>query len=391
MAKILILDDEKRVAEEVTIYLDEFGYSSTFILSPKVLFRMLEQEPFSLILMDINMPGIDGITLLKQLKTHPEFYKIPVIMLTGDTNEQVFSNCFEMGAIDYVTKPLSKLILKARIKSALMIKTTEEELERRVEQRTQELKNATEQMIQSEKLSAIGELSAGVAHEMKQPLNVIKILSQSLLIDISENRLDKEELKEDLKQVVNQVDKMAQIIDHMRVFSRRTTIGDEKVNVQVNNVIESALKFVSLQLKVNVELVKELNDSLPEVSGNSIQLEQVLMNLLTNARNAVETSGNQNTQIKVRSYEIPRQTSPLNKDAVGIEVSDTGGGIPPHLEDKIFEQFFTTKPPGEGTGLGLSISKKIVHDHQGLIELENRVGEGATFRVILPVGQNSSG
>lgn len=184
-------------------------------------------------------------------------------MLTSDTNEQVLSNCFAMGAIDYITKPISKLILNARIKSALMIKATEEELERRVEQRmkeiedknaeleaqTKELKNTTEQMIQSEKLSALGELSAGMTHEINQPLNVIKIINQSLLRDISKNRLNEQGLIEDLKQVTEQVNKMAEIIDHMRVFSRRA-ISDEKQKIQVNNVIESALKFVSQQLKL---------------------------------------------------------------------------------------------------------------------------------------------
>lgn len=267
-----------------------------------------------------------------------------------------------------------------------------DELEQRVKERTKDFLNAnkelqltTAQLIQSEKLSAIGEISSGITHEIKQPLNVIKILNQSLLRDISKNSLEEEELKEDLEQVNEQVNKMAEIIDHMRVFSRGTNHND-KQNIDVNNVIESGLKFFSQQLKVhNVLLVKELHDNLPNIFGNPIQLEQVLMNLITNARNAVEGSEKTDKQIRVRSYGIAPEISPTHRYSVSIEVSDTGGGIPVQLEDKIFKQFFTTKPPGEGTGLGLSISQKIVKDHDGVIELENKVGEGATFRVILPV------
>ena len=142
MTNILIVDDEILAAKQVRTYLSNEGYSSTFILKPAVLFQMLGNKTFDLILMDINMPDINGVTLLKELKKHPVYHKIPVIMLTGDTNEQILSTCFEMGAIDYITKPISELILKARINSALMIKATEEELERRVEQRTKELEEA---------------------------------------------------------------------------------------------------------------------------------------------------------------------------------------------------------------------------------------------------------
>ena len=243
-------------------------------------------------------------------------------------------------------------------------------------------------MIQSAKLSALGELSAGVAHEMRQPLNVIKILNQSLLRDISKNCLNVEELIQNLEQITAQVNKMAEIIDHMRVFSRRSA-DEKKINVQVNHVVESTLKFFSMQLKENnIDLVNECQNNLSEVSGDPIQLEQLLMNLLMNARHAVEKSSKSNKQIRVRSYKIAAQTSPIHKDAVSIEISDNGGGIPAHLEDKIFDQFFTTKPAGEGTGIGLSISKKIIREHAGVIELENKIGEGAIFRVILPVCDN---
>lgn len=242
----------------------------------------------------------------------------------------------------------------------------------------EELKKTTVQLVQSEKLSALDELTAGVTHEMNQPLNVIKIICQSRLRDIEKDRFDKNSAKEDLSEIVNQINKMAEIIDHMRIFSRRTE-GAAEDKVDVSSVIESSFIFLGQQLKNhNIEVIKELTPNLPKIHGNEVSLEQVLINFITNARYALGKSGKENKRIWIKTYAIEDQK------AVAVEVKDNGIGIPEDLQEKIFQAFVTTKEKGEGTGLGLSISKKIVEEHKGRIEMESKVGEGSTFRVILP-------
>ncbi|KPA13507.1 multi-sensor signal transduction multi-kinase [Candidatus Magnetomorum sp. HK-1] len=250
-----------------------------------------------------------------------------------------------------------------------------------------ELRNVMAQLIQAEKLTALGELTAGVAHELKQPLNVIKIIGQSIVRDIEKDRLDSEYLDKDLRDIILQVNKMAEIIDHMRVFTRFS--GEmQKMEVHVNELMDSMFKLFSQQLKNhNVDLRKELADDIPYIMGDQIRIEQVLMNLVTNARHAVEKSVQEQKFIEVKTYELPAKESPLREKTVVVQVKDNGGGIPENLEDKIFEQFFTTRSSGEGTGLGLSISKKIIEEHQGKILLENEPGFGATFKVFLPCVQ----
>jgi signal transduction histidine kinase/FixJ family two-component response regulator len=243
-----------------------------------------------------------------------------------------------------------------------------------------ELQEATIQLVQSEKLSSLGELTAGVAHEISQPLNHIKIVSQSLLLDIKRGRFEREDLEKDLQDVVGQVNKMAEIIDHMRIFTRRSE-GKSQEMIEVNSIVEGAFKFLGQQLKNhNIEVREELSSGLPQVVGDPIRLEQVFLNLVSNARNAVESSGKEHMKIEASTYAINTN----GDSSVVIEVKDNGNGISEELKEKIFQPFFTTKDPGKGTGLGLSVSNKIIEEHNGKMELDSTVGEGAAFRVILP-------
>lgn len=242
-----------------------------------------------------------------------------------------------------------------------------------------ELKEATVQLVQSEKLSALGELTAGVAHELNQPLNGIKIISQSLLKDIERKELEEKDLEHDLNDVVNQVNKMAEIIDHMRIFTRRTE-GVPSETIEINSVIKRAFIFLEQQLRNhNIEVVEDLGTELPKVVGDPIRLEQVFLNLISNARNAVEDDGKEKRRIEIKTY--------ATNSSVVIGVKDNGDGIPEHIHEKIFQPFFTTKAPGKGTGLGLSVSSKIIEEHQGRMELDSTVGEGTSFRVILPAAE----
>lgn len=275
---------------------------------------------------------------------------------------------------------LEQEIPERRQIEAAFQRTAEELKEKtsRLETSNLELKDATVQLVQSEKLSALGELTAGVTHELSQPLNGIKIIAQSLLRDIRKDRLEVDELDEELADVVFQVDKMAEIIDHMRIYSRRTE-GSAREMIDVNSVIEGANKFLHQQLtNHNIKVVKQFESNLPQVFGDPIRLEQVAMNLITNAKKAVDASGNGHKTIEIKTYQDSGRH-------VIVEVSDNGVGIPPDQLEQIFEAFFTTREKGEGTGLGLSISKKIIEEHDGRIEVASKLGEETTFRAFLPI------
>jgi len=254
------------------------------------------------------------------------------------------------------------------------------ELEKRVEERTKELKESQIQLIQSEKLSVLGELVAGITHELGEPLNVTKIIAQSIMKDIEKGCFDKETAVKDLPEITEQMDKMARIIDHMRVFTRRS-VGATREKLEVNRIIENALRLVDQQLADhNIEVTKEFSLNLPAIEGDPIRLEQVFLNLINNARYAMEKSGKQNKKIVFRTYHLD------GGKQIAAEVRDNGTGIPGEVLGKIFQPFFTTKKTGSGTGLGLSVSNRSIEEHKGMIEIDTSVGEGTTLRVILPVG-----
>ena len=250
---------------------------------------------------------------------------------------------------------------------------------------TRELREATARLVQTEKLVALGEMSAGVAHELKQPLNVIKIISQSIMRDIQKNRLDLTEIPDNLKQVTTQVNKMSEIIDHLRVFSRRSdNVHQEYINI--NDIINNAFSLFIEQFRIRgIQIEKKLDQHLPEIKGDPIRLEQVFTNLISNARKACEEIDSEEKTVSVMSSKQLVEMSGNRVDVIVVQVSDTGPGISPKNVAKIFDHFFTTREAGEGTGLGLAISKTIINEHQGIIEYLPDVSIGATFRVTIPV------
>ncbi|WP_162176272.1 sensor histidine kinase [Candidatus Magnetobacterium casense] len=273
--------------------------------------------------------------------------------------------------------------------------TSRSQLERRasdMEKLNDELKEATAQLIQSAKLSALGELTAGVAHELNQPLNGIKIVCQSVIKDIQKGRHNTDELQTDLTDIVEQVDKMAAIIDHMRIFTRRTEAMNTEL-IDINIVVEGPFKLLGQQLKLNgIDVIKNMAPDLPRINGDIIRLEQVFINLINNAKNALknvpETNPATDKTLKVSTYLTTNSDLPSCPNAIVVEVEDNGSGIPESIRDKIFQPFFTTNDPGKGTGLGLSVSKKIVDEHGGTISVQSDADRATIFRVVLPIGEN---
>jgi len=251
------------------------------------------------------------------------------------------------------------------------LRETTEEMQRR----EQELRDKQEQLVQAGKLATLGELTTGVAHELNNPLNNIGLFVGNALDLIQLGTADPERISSELDNAMHQVRKASEIISHLRTFGRAAPVSREPV--LINDVIMRALSLMQEQFRLRqIDLDLKLCDDNPLVLGNAIQLEQVLINLLTNARDAVSL-----TALRTISIEC------LAGDPyVELVISDTGAGIPEGLEQRIFDPFFTTKEVGKGTGLGLSITYGIIKEHHGTITVaKTPPGAGATFVIQLPM------
>jgi len=243
------------------------------------------------------------------------------------------------------------------------------------------------QLIQASKMATLGEMATGVAHELNQPLTVIKTVSSFLMKKIRK----KERIKEDILQTLAEemdkhVDRAATIIKHMRQFGRKS--DTTMIMVQINDVLKEAFNIFSQQFKLReIDVVWDLENDLPCILAEPIRLEQVFINLLTNARDAIDVKWQTGKLVDEDEKTISLHTYSSAK-GVFFEISDSGIGIPEPNRNKIFEPFFTTKRIGEGTGIGLSISYGIIKDFQGNIQVLSEPSEGASFIIKFPIGES---
>jgi C4-dicarboxylate-specific signal transduction histidine kinase len=245
-----------------------------------------------------------------------------------------------------------------------------------MERREQELRDKQEQLIQAGKLATLGELTTGVAHELNNPLNNIGLYVGNVIDRIQMGELTSENARGDLEKAMDQVRKATEIISHLRTFGRAAPVTFEAVDV--DEVIERALSLMQEQLRLRaIDVDLDLCPDELVVHGSPIQLEQVFINLLTNARDALDDVPEERKKIRI--------VSSLERDRISIVFQDTGPGIPAELAKRVFDPFFTTKEVGTGTGLGLSITYSIVKEHGGEISLSTTPGGGATFTVEVPV------
>jgi C4-dicarboxylate-specific signal transduction histidine kinase len=237
-----------------------------------------------------------------------------------------------------------------------------------------ERKEATAQMIQASKLATLGEMATAVAHELNQPLNIIRLAAGSSRRKVSRGTADPQYLTDKLSRIEDATTRAAAIIDHMRMFGRKAKEAPKLIDPR--EVVTNALDLMGEQLRLDgVEIVSELAEDCPPVMGHAIQMEQVLLNLLTNARDAM-AERDEESKITLRIF--------ADDQGVHITSEDTGGGIPEDALPRIFEPFYTTKEMGKGTGLGLSVGYGIVRDMDGTITAEN-IGDGARFTITLPL------
>ncbi len=416
--KVLVVDDEKSMLDYLARLLVQYDYDVHTAADGINAVELAKECAPDIILLDFFMPGLNGIDTCMALKTLPETRHIPVVMLTAHGDPEIKLQALNAGANDFLTKPVdpTELILRIRNLIELMklddIKKSKDFLEKNqsvlteqnssLENALDELKRAQAQIVQQEKMASIGQLSAGIAHEINNPIGFISSNLNSLdkyvgkliyYLDLQQEviarenphdflehlRENRESLKIDLimtdiKQLISEsmdgTDRVKKIVQDLKSFSHAD--GTERHEADINKGIESTLNIVHNEIKYKATVHKELAE-IPLVKCVPGQLNQVFMNLFVNAAQAIEREG----EITVRSW--------VDKENVYVSVSDTGCGMPDEIKKKIFEPFFTTKEIGKGTGLGLSIAYDIIKKHKGELTVESAVGKGTTFTISIPV------
>jgi C4-dicarboxylate-specific signal transduction histidine kinase len=406
-SKILIVDDKPENLHVLETLLKDLDVEIVKALNGLDALKATIHHRFALAIIDIQMPEMDGYELAKFIRSEQDTRHLPIIFLSALYSDEfhIFKG-YEAGAVDFLSKPYNPEILLSKINVFVQIENqknqleneillrnkVEEELlayqnklEEKVRERTKELEETTSHLIQSEKMFVLGELSAGIVHEVNQPLSIIKVLTQVLLKNIKGDDSKDPIISENLNDILSQINKLSQIIEKIKVFSHTNTVEMTRKVIILNNFLESFLRLFTKQLsQKNIELIKHLGTGIPLLHVDPVRIEQVLMNIMTNAQNAVEANENKNKTITISTFVIDKNESPLKTTSVCVSIQDSGDGVPDDLKEKIFHKFFTTKEPGKGTGLGLPISRTILEEHHGTIELICKDGQGAIFNIILP-------
>jgi len=405
--KILIVDDVRLIRDLFTECLKE-KYECHQATSVMEAFERLKETDYAVVVTDVLMPGLSGIELLR--KVVEKYPDTAVIVVTGVDRPHRVADAMRLGAFDYLIKPcepdvLSLVVERAVARRELTINARKykQDLEisnRHLLEANNQLRRLQAQIVHNEKMASLGQLTAGVAHELNNPLGFIYSNLDILKNDIARLRAALVEAKADDGQAerpreidgrerIHQIleglteliddcqegaERVKDVVQNLRLFSRLDEAALKRISI--HDGIDSSIRLLSRYFSQGNIVLRRDYGPVPEIEAFAGQLNQLWMNLLANAAQAVSKNGG----------EVTVSTCHKN-DQVFVTITDTGVGISPEHLDRIFDPFFTTKPVGEGTGLGLSISFGIVERHGGRIRVESKVSKGTTFTVTLPIEQ----
>src|SRR6266851_5036013 len=373
-AKILIVDDQESNVRLLERLLQQAGYTTlqSTTDSRLVLPLFTEFRP-DLFLLDLIIPHLDGFAVMRALEVHiPAEDYLPILVLTADITPHAKRQALQGGAKDFLSKPFDAIEVLLRIGNLLRARFLHRELQIQNEMLEEQVRDRTQQLLQSEKLAAMGSLLAGVAHELNNPLSIV--LGQAALL---QQTAGEGPMASRAGKISKAAERCARIVKNFLALARQQPM--ERQTVSLNRVAEEAVELLAYSLRVDsVETILQLAPDLPDIWADPHQLHQIVVNLVSNAHQAmraIETG---------RRIILTTQLDPAS-GRVQLEVADTGPGIPEDVQRRIFEPFFTTKPVGQGTGLGLSLCQGIVERHGGAIRVASRPDHGASFFVELPI------
>ncbi len=358
--------------------------------------ELVRQRQPTLVLSDVMMPEMSGLDLCREIKNDPALEGLPVVLVTSKAESEMRTEGLEQGADDYVTKPFHPRELLARVRALVSKRQLQQELAERnaaLESALTEIRETEVKLVQTERLSAVGELAAGVAHEINNPVNFSLNAARTLedyvkdLValkrggerapDQAGGKNEVEELSTAIEELVGIISgglaRTHEIVSQLRDFSAPSRGVKTEIDVAAGlRATLDLLRFYLNECSVTVDV--QLPEDLPKIRGDAGAINQVFLNLI---KNAAEAMAGQGGEIRIEGC--------LTDDFVQIEFRDQGPGIPDDVRGRLFEPFFTTKNEGEGTGLGLSVCRQIAESHAGRLEVDSKPGDGAAFRLSLPL------
>jgi signal transduction histidine kinase len=395
-SKVLIVDDEAANSLMLERLLEMSGFTDFRSTndSEQAVQLFLEYQP-DLVLLDLSMPKVDGFTVLKHMRSVIAVDEIvPILVLTADATEQAKQRVLSAGASDFVTKPFNNAEVILRVQNLLKMRwmhqslqAQNERLECTVEDRThdlrealQELHDTQQQVIQQERLHALGTMASGVAHDFNNSLAIILGFGELALMHC-ENAAGMEKASESIKAIIVAAEDGAKIVRRLRAFHRKERMEGESP-VDLGQLVEQALglteprwKTETLARGISIDVRLDLQKT-PAIVGHACELREILTNLIFNAVDAMPQGGTLSFSTRAAEEEV------------ALTISDTGTGMSEQVRRRCLEPFFTTK--GErGSGLGLSMVYGIIQRHSGTVEIESEPGKGTSFILRFPAPQQS--
>lgn len=386
---ILIAEDAPVQGKKLQYVLQKYGYHVKWCLNGKEAYEECKNNNiYSLIISDYQMPEVDGLQFLQLVKAEVELRNIPFILLTTIEDENVFYNSLQFGANEFLNKPFRAEELELRAKNLILlyeyqrlIETENQNLSNELQIKNQilkenydklekahsDLKNFQEQLIQSSKAISLGTLGAGMAHEINNPLTIIQNYNKKLSSAIADKELNKDQIHQINQSIGKAVVRIKTIVEHLREFSHDgSRDADQMCDLGLNQLLFDLRDFYGGFIsKFNINIREGFSVDEIMIQGFKTPIEQILLNVIHNAVDAV--NGNTDKLIEILTY--------TDAEYGVVEISDNGPGIPPEICERIFDPFFTTKEIGKGVGLGLSLVRSYMNECQGILELKSIAGK----------------
>ncbi|MCP5496508.1 MAG: hybrid sensor histidine kinase/response regulator [Leptospiraceae bacterium] len=369
---ILVVDDNPKNIEILINFLERERYEVRPIRnSTKVLDAMRAQKP-DLVLLDIMMPEINGFEVCEQIKANNSFSNIPVIFISALTDTSDKLEGFKRGGVDYITKPFRHEEVIARVKTHLSLYKLTTDLQRQVQKEVQKQKNQEKLLMQQSKMASVGNLISAIAHQWKQPLNAISMISEMM---VYQSEYNPDEVIDFGKQIKEQADFMNDTIQTFREFLKPSK--EKKEFLACDTVLQIKKMFGDVFLKNNVEVIIHDRQHF-QTLGYETEFKQVILNILINAVDAFDENGVEKKDKKIECFFEKRDHKNI------IKIRDNAGGINKKLlPDKLFEPYTSSKGD-KGTGIGLQIAKSIIEEHMNGKLWAQNADEGAEFIIELP-------
>lgn len=368
---ILVAHPNEAIRERIAADLAEYRIEQV-AGGAEALERAQEQEP-DLIIAHFEMPEFDGFRLVETIRTHPLLNELPVALITSDSNE-LLERAVLAGAADVFQLPTTPASLQLRVRNLLRTRTTHRELERKnkvIGEALQDLRDSESMLVQADKLTVLGEMMAGIVHEINNPINYAKsalFVLKRMVADMEEGE-DQEDFADLVGDVTDGLERVGQIVHDLRAFATKGEMEIEEVDLR--DVVQTAARLISNKIKT-MNYIEEVEEGL-FVNGNENNLVQVFLNLIKNGVEATEQAGR-----SLDEAEIQVKAERCN-DTIVVRVRDNGCGIDEKDRASVFDPFFSTKGRGSGMGLGLSICKRVLNEQKVAIEVESELGQWTEF------------